>query len=243
MLDTFSPEYKKFAKERTDKEAFDKDLISEAVEKALLHQTSFADTHFIIGSQYHGAFQVPPRIRSKGFINDRNTERLAISTRLFGWISSEIKDIGLQSLYCTIYVGTREFLITPGLSVACYDGKIKQRQVNLSEEISEEIFMRNMKSSINDDLEDFIQQIRNGCRPSNGPVMLYLYKMLTKNQSRLAKTNNRQFWSTIFDNKIFLIPGFNQVRETSMKCESYEVLLKETKFIFCCASRYTALLK
>ena len=228
MTNTKNPNYKKFAKERTDKEAFDKDLISEAVDKALSHQTTSADTHFIIGSQYH-------------LIDWRNiTERTAISTRVFDWISSEIKDIGLQSLYCTIYLGTRQLPITQER-----DG---QRQGN---SLQYSAVFSNIKSSINDDLEEFIQQIRNGCRPSmklsNKPVMMYLIKMLTKNELKEVQTDNRQFLSTICENRrIIRISKFSVLEGKIIweECnKSYKDLIKETKFIFCCASRCTTLLK
>ena len=54
MADLGNPSYKYFARERTEKDAFDKDLISNAMYQATLHPR--IDAHFIIGSFFHPIF-------------------------------------------------------------------------------------------------------------------------------------------------------------------------------------------
>ena len=222
MIDFEHPDYKKFAKERTEKEAFDKDLVFEVMEKAFLHHTTSADAHFIIGSAFH----------------------VGIRASLFGWISSEIKDIGLESLYCTVYFGSREYLITKELSDACYDGqkfidRTKQRDLPLK-------LFDNMKSSINDDLEDFVHQIRNGCRPSmnlsNEMVMLYLHKMLTKIELKKVHNADSQFWNSIVDKEGIL--RTSEAPEFGPEV-SYKDIIKinKPKFVLCFGKRLTRLLQ
>ena len=51
MADLRNPSYKYFAKQRTEKDAFDKDLISDVMDQVTLHPR--IDAHFIIGSFSH----------------------------------------------------------------------------------------------------------------------------------------------------------------------------------------------
>ena len=45
--------YKEFAAERTNKEAHDRDIFAEAMEKAKKNETALCDSHFVIGSFFH----------------------------------------------------------------------------------------------------------------------------------------------------------------------------------------------
>ena len=240
MINIEHPDYKKFAKERTEKEAFDKYLISEAVDKALLYQTTSSDAHFIIGSGFH-------------LLNCKYA--VGIRTSLFDWISSEIKDIGLQSLYCTIYSGSRAYLITKELSDACYDGKIfrakysEQKQSNLPQATyirQMNFIFNNMKSSINNDLEDFLLQIRSGYRPSmnlsSKLVMLYLHKMLTISEFKEVQNIDSQFWNSIVGGRRVLYNPETPVCEPKVSYKDLMMIYKP-KFIFCFGRRLTVLLK
>ena len=230
MMNERNPDYKKFAKERTEKEAFDRDLISDAMEKALLHQTTSADAHFIIGSAFH-------------LLNYINTAGIRAS--LFDWISSEIKEICLKSMYCTIYFGSRVYLITKELADGFHNGKILtdgQKQTKVFR-FSQEIF-NNMKSSINDDLEDLVEQIRNGCRPSmnlsNELVMLYLHKMITKTELKKVRNSDSQFLNSLAGQGTTLHKP--PVMEPDVSYEDF-VKIHKPKFIFCFGRRLTTLLK
>ena len=108
MADIGNPSYKYFARERTEKDAFDKDLISDAMDQATLHLR--IDAHFIIGSFLH------PITMNWG-------RRLTARSKLFDWISQEIKKNDMQPIQCTLYHGLRMCLITKEMSVACYESK------------------------------------------------------------------------------------------------------------------------
>ena len=220
------PDYKKFAKERTEKEAFFRDLISEAMEKAILHQTTSTDSHFIIGSMFH-------------CFNYANTQsRFALTKMLCNWISDEIKVIGLQSLYVTFYTGYREVLITNDVSITCYNENfLRAGPIKLSQEF---------KSSINNDLEDFIHEIQNGRRPAmislEQPDILYLHKMLTKKELIQVQNLHSPFWNSIVGRTGILCVPEAPGLEAKM---SYNDLKKinKPKFVFCFGKRLTILLK
>ena len=53
MLNPLNPYFKTNANQRTNKEAVDKDIFTDAIEKACRLETNFSDSHFIIGSSFH----------------------------------------------------------------------------------------------------------------------------------------------------------------------------------------------
>ena len=222
------PDYKKFAKERTEKEAFDEDLISEAMNKALLNQSTSTDAHFIIENLGLDS--------STQFSSDTN-KRI---TRLYHWMLFEMQDIGLQSLYCTFYHGTRQFLMTKEGSVACYRNQIFRDMTGKNDKI----FSFQPKSSILDDLEDFLQHIKDGCRPSmilwQNPLMLFLNKMLTKKETYQAINRDNQFWNTLLNNS----PGITiRSHQDPSLHRNHQSPNNEDKFVYCFCWRFTILLK
>ena len=103
ILDKDDPSYKYLAKERTEKDAFDQALISDAMDKATLHPR--VDAHFIIGTDF--------QFRSA-------------RSNLFNWMSQEIEnnDIAVRSIRCTVYNGMRCCLVPKEFVVACYKKKL-----------------------------------------------------------------------------------------------------------------------
>ena len=83
MLSYRNPLFKTNAGQRTHKEAVDRDILSDALEKARLHETSSIDNHFIIGSLFH---QVVSQNRLP---------------KLLDWLLNEVKYQEMNSLYVT----------------------------------------------------------------------------------------------------------------------------------------------
>ena len=101
--------------------------------------------------------------------------------------------------------------------------------------------IRKLKASINDDLEDFIQEIQNGHRPSmillEQPDMLFLHKMLTKKELIQVRNNDSPFWNSIVGGGGILHglesePSFNDLMKNN-----------KPKFVLCFGNRLTILLK
>ena len=101
-----------------------------------------------------------------------------------------------------------------------------------------------MKLSINDDLEDFIQEIQNGCRPSmtllEEPDILYLPKMLTKKELIQVQNIGSPFWNSIASEGHIL----HKPEAVSEPEVSYNDLIKinKPKFVLCFGNRLTILL-
>ena len=53
------------------------------------------------------------------------------------------------------------------------------------------------KMSVNDDLETWIERLKSGFRYTEYRDMLFLNKMLTKKEEKLARSDDKQFWKTI----------------------------------------------
>lgn len=125
-----NPEYKNSEKERAEKEAFDKSLILQALNQAAITtKNESVNSQFIFGSQFH-----PLHIQiihpQHGFFDIRTiagTYRKA-SSRLFQWISNEMKALNLESLQCTMYKGIRSFLMSKEMSVAYYAKQMTVRR-------------------------------------------------------------------------------------------------------------------
>ena len=110
MFNRLNPLFKTKASQRTDKEAVDRELFSDAIEKAIVQETHSTDNHFIIGSSFHSVAVQKPTV-----IN-----RLA---KLLDWLLDEVKSQQIRSLYVTILAGGRNNLITKEMHKETYEGK------------------------------------------------------------------------------------------------------------------------
>ena len=93
-----NPLYKTNAKQRTNKEANDKYIISEAFEKAYATQSNSIDTHFIIGSSFYSSAGDWPTIINR-------------PRKLKEMISDEMKSHEVRTVHVTLLAGSRSALI------------------------------------------------------------------------------------------------------------------------------------
>ena len=146
MANFDDPADKYFAKERTEKQAYDKVLISEAIDQAALHP--LVDSHFIIGTYFHRIFV------------DWN-KYLPASSMLFDWISDEIKKNDIQSIQCTLYHGVQVCLVSNELSVARYENDVCidiERFFSISH--TPNAIWSKSQFSVHDDVERLIKHIK-----------------------------------------------------------------------------------
>lgn len=205
-------------KQRAEKDAFDRDLISEALDHALLYPND--DTHFIFGT----------------YVFDRTY--ILCSTKSFNdWFYNEIKKSEIQTLLCTQYFEERKALITKTMSVKFYEGKMN---INLQLRLSDsDDGWRKPRSSVHDDLEEFIHHIRNGHEIVRGlenhPVQdsIFLNKMLTPNELKKARNNDEEFWRTISNSNSSIE---RCKRDYTTKCLDHE---KKHKFVSCLCHRHS----
>ena len=47
---------------------------------------------------------------------------------------------------------------------------------------------------VNDDLETWFERLKSGCRETEYRDMLFLNKMLTKKEEKMARNDDKQFW-------------------------------------------------
>ena len=227
MVDSEHPEYKNHAKERTEKEAFDKDLISEALDEAIHHQ-KHAETHFIFGTYFYRLEKYDSHQKPR--------------SKLLDWISQERIQSGLQSLHCTFYSGSRLFLISKSVYEDCYENKMglfltSDSKYSRHIQSLEQAPIVTPDTSINDDLEDLIDQIQNGDRPINSKdSILFMNKMLTRKELKQVEDNDMAFWQTLGND------GENSTehKKFNKECDKDE---DKNKYVYCPCIRYTELLK
>ena len=85
MFDRINPLFKTNANQRTNKEAVDRDIFTEALEKSAVQETNSTDNHFIIGSSFHSLNVRKPSVKN----------RLA---KLLDWLHNEVKSQEIRSL-------------------------------------------------------------------------------------------------------------------------------------------------
>ena len=163
---TNNPLYKMFAKQRTFKEADDRETISEAMETAYLNETISVDTHFIIGSLFH-------------------MNRLMDASKLVKWMSEELKLQELTTIYVTFVSGVRISLHTKAVNKAVntfsFEGLREQ--------------FKYPECSVNDDFEISIRLIQLGGRLTQF-IKLFLLPMLTPNELKLMRTKDEKYLQT-----------------------------------------------
>ena len=221
MADIGNPSYKYFARERTEKDAFDKDLISDAMDQATLHPR--IDAHFIIGSFLHP------------IIIDWD-RRLTARSNLFDWISQEIKKNDMQPIQCTLYHGLSMCLITNVMSVAYYESKTSI-DIERCFKTTTDSYWSHPQSSVHDDLEQLIRHIEVGNLIVPLGHELFLHKMLTRKELQKSKNDDEKFWEKIFNTS----SKYHRCKQ------DYSTIYldheKKNKFISWQCVRYTAILK
>ena len=184
MYNSLNPLYKTSAYQRTYKESVDRDIFTEALEKAFVHETNSIDNHFIIGSSFHSV--------------DLNSQILYRADKLLCWLLNEVKSQEIRNLYVTILAGARYNLITKEVHKKAYDGKMSACIAVLGPR-RESI---HPKISVNDDFEFSIKLIRQGKRLQQN-IPLFLQPMLTPYQLKLMKTKDESFLESFTYHKIF----------------------------------------
>ena len=191
MFNFLSPLFKENASQRTHKEAIDRDIFNEALEKTSLRVTNSTENHFIIGSNFHSNF---------------NTKTLNRTAELIKWLFNEVKSQEIKSLYVTVLTGARIHLITKETHKIAYDGKLpscckKIEYFGLYEEPWTEPLPS--KISVNDDFELSIELIQRGRRLNNNN-RLFLHPKLDSYQLKLMETKDESFLQSFTNH----MPGY-----------------------------------
>ena len=219
MIDYYDPAHKYFVKERAEKDAFDKDLISEAIDHAMLYPN--VDTHFIFGTLFGNTMYNPHS--KKSVFHD--------------WFSQEVARSEIRSLLYTQYMGQRIALISKAQSIKFYEGKMSVNLVLKSSPDSDDGWWK-PRSSVHDDLEKFIHHIRNGHKivPDRGePAQnsLFLLKMLTTNELQKTRNKDGEFWRTLLNSNKF---RERCKQDYTTECDDFD---KKHKFVHCFCIRYS----
>ena len=183
MLNDYNPLFKTNAYQRTNKEAVDRDIFTEALEKASMHETNSIDNHFIIGSRFHAKMAV----KKLSVINPVE--------RLMHWLLNEVKSQEIRSLYVTILTGVRGNLITKEMHEDIYDEKasMMKKSYYYTKVLIKEPNPLHM--SVNDDFELSIKLLRHGRRQqqiAHGTV-LFLHSMLNPYELKLMEEKDETF--------------------------------------------------
>ena len=178
MINYRNPLFKTNAGQRTHKEAVDRDILSDALEKARLHETSSIDNHFIIGSLFH---QVVSQNRLP---------------KLLDWLLNEVKYQEMNSLYVTFLMGIRTIFITKESHKNTYEGR-RPGYLAVPVECDIPIGVPTTRrvpfnSSVNDDFELTIKLIQNERRLRQS-MPLFLHRMLNPYQLKLKETKDETF--------------------------------------------------
>ena len=122
--------YKNSEKERAEKEAFDKNLILQALNQAAItKKNESVDSQFIFGTHFH-PLHIHIIHQQRGFFDYRTIfgAYREASSRLFEWISDEMKKLSIESLECIMYKGARSFIMSKEMSVAYYANQLTVRR-------------------------------------------------------------------------------------------------------------------
>ena len=260
-----NPEYKNSEKERAEKEAFDKNLILQALNRAATTtKNEFVNSQFIFGSHFHPLHihLIHPQPGLFDYRTIFGTYRKA-SSRLFEWISHEMKKLNLESLQCTMYKGTRSFLMSKEMSVAYYANRMTVRREEgsrFTEEIPPSsggvsswciqcifsldnfyicIVQHQFETQlVNDDLEKLILNAEKNIQPSEFEDLLFLHKMLTTKELQQVNNNDARFWDTISNINNTKDPY--EKRDYTVAFEDHD---KKDKYLYCSCLRFTIMLK
>ena len=168
----------KFLEKVKEKYKHDLRVIYKALKLADSISSEIVDTHFIIGSRFHAANCL--------LIGDHRNRIPFVCHR----ISQVIEGTCLQSLQCTVFDGVRDNLINRQMSMDLFSSKLTTADLTIND--LDENFRP--KSSVYDDVENLIQEIKNNKRPTKDWVLSYLHSSLTESESLQLEQNETQFW-------------------------------------------------
>ena len=178
MYDHQDPDYKYHAIKRTEKEANDRNVFSEALEDASQFASNDVDTHFLIGSCFHN-------------INDTSTSN---TEKLCEYLLDEIEEIELKSVFVTFYSGFRKQLVSKETCKDMYEGKAKFDSQN--SDVGSIPIPYKYKCSVNDDIEMSIRNILDGKRLQED-FNVFLNIMLTALELKQVEENDENFWMSL----------------------------------------------
>ena len=179
MYELNDPLYKAHSKQRTSKEAYDRETISEALEEAYAHETASVDTHFIIGSCFY----------SNRIFRTASENRL---DKLLEWMQDELELSDMKTINISLLGGYRCGLIMK---------KMVQGVLASIDPRDDRIFT----SSVHEDFEFAIHHIRRGRRSQQTPY-LFLQQKLPPYQFDLIKARNEHFLQTFISSNGALGP-------------------------------------
>ena len=183
MYDIMNPLYRTHAYQRTLKESNDRNILSDAFEKAHVNESNSIDSHFIIGSIFH-AMEIEwatVTIKSR-------------TQKLIEWMSEEMKSQEVKTIQVTFLCGYRSALATNKTREESYNGNtVLYHHASYP---APDPYKLALNNSVNDDFELTINHIRHG-RRSQQTVNLFLYSMLTPHQLKLIETNDESYARTI----------------------------------------------
>ena len=97
---------------------------------------------------------------------------------LFTYFLGRLQGTFLQSLQCTVFDGVRYGLITRKMSEELFSSNV----ISLDFALPNRADNSQPKSSVYDDIEKLIQEIKNNKRPTKHQVCSYLHLSLTENE-------------------------------------------------------------
>ena len=177
MFNFTKPLYKTHAKQRTYKESFDRNIMSDAFERAHLYGSNSIDTHFIFGSSFH-AFEI-----------EWPTVSINRPEKLMRWMYEEMRSQEIKMVHVTLLAGYRACLSNKEMCKATYDGIMVMHFHGLNP------YSVRPNGSVNDDFELTINQIRHGKRLQER-VNIFLFPMLAPHELKLINANDESYLLT-----------------------------------------------
>ena len=185
MGNRLNPLYKTNAYQRTYKEAVDRDIFTDAIEKACSHETNFTDNHFIIGSTFHAVYHPKNPVINR-------------IDKFLDWLLDEMKSQEIKNLYVTFVNGKRHNLISNELHNCIYYVRdhptdtwllpgARNEPLTIPALINDE-----SRISVNEDFELSIELIRRGRRLSQN-FLLFLHPKLNPYEIKLIEKKDESF--------------------------------------------------
>ena len=232
-LDTYpsisKTDREKFHKKTIEKCNYDENIIFNALNHADSITTGNVDAHFLIGSRFHADHYLGSGDEYIDYFHQNRTPLIC------HWISQVKQGTSLQSLQCTVFDSIRYSLITRQKSKDIFAGIATSLDFVLPNRA--ENFKP--KSSVYDDIENMLQEIRNKKRPTKHQVCSYLHPSLTEKELLELKQNETQFWKKFplgaKDSSCLPTPSCVQVKPKALNNEL------ETKFVNIRCKRFTLL--
>ena len=180
MDDERNPLYETYENQRACKEASDKGIISEALEKAYLMETNSFDTHFIIGTHF---YTIGTELR-----------RYDRMKKFYFSIFAELTYQEMKKIYITFLTGRRNAVITKESNLEAYRGEFVEHNImSFPESHKKDIVSTSKpKFSVNDDFESSITLIQSGERLDQ-QIRLFFNPMLTPQQLNLLETKDESY--------------------------------------------------